>query len=92
MYYKLFDPLLACYNVSDLEVALSNLVKVQVRSEIGKLELDATFSARHALSANLLAALGESTEPWGVEGTRVEIKEIEPNPCDNWKSFGRWSR
>ena len=79
VYYKIFDPVLAAYNVQQLGVAISNLVKTQVRSEIGKLELDATFSAREALGEALLSSLDIATDPWGVRVTRVEIQEITPN-------------
>ena len=79
VYYKIFDPVLAAYNVQRLGVAISNLVKTQVRSEIGKLELDATFSAREALGEALLSSLDIATDPWGVRVTRVEIQEITPN-------------
>ena len=79
VYYKIFDPVLAAYNVQRLGLAISNLVKTQVRSEIGKLELDATFSAREALGEALLSSLDIATDPWGVRVTRVEIQEITPN-------------
>lgn len=79
MYYKVFDPVRSCYGVSDLRSAMSNLVLTQVRSEIGKLDLDATFSARQSLSATLLASMKEGSDAWGIQVTRVEIKEIAPN-------------
>ena len=62
----------------NLPIAISNLVRTQIRSEIGKLTLEATFSAREALSATLLQSIDEATDPWGVRVTRVEIQEIAP--------------
>ena len=55
----------------NLPIAISNLVRTQIRSEIGKLTLEATFSAREALSATLLQSIDEATDPWGVRVTRV---------------------
>lgn len=80
MYFKVVDPIRACYNIQDLNEAMSNLVKTQVRSEIGKLDLDATFSARQVLGTTLLLSMKECVDTWGIEVTRVEIKEIAPNP------------
>ena len=79
MYFKIFDPVRACYNIQDLDEAMSNLVKTQVRSEIGKLDLDSTFSARQTLGTTLLSSMKECVDEWGIQVTRVEIKEIAPN-------------
>ena len=62
----------------NLPIAISNLVRTQIRSEIGKLTLEATFSARETLSAKLLQSIDVATDPWGVRVTRVEIQEIAP--------------
>jgi regulator of protease activity HflC (stomatin/prohibitin superfamily) len=73
MYFKIFDPVRACYNIQDLDEAMSNLVKTQVRSEIGKLDLDSTFSARQTLGTTLLSSMKECVDEWGIQVTRVEI-------------------
>jgi len=78
VYYRIFDPVLAAYGVANLNLAISNLVKTQIRSEIGKLSLDDTFSARETLGTVLLNSLQEPTDAWGVSITRVEIQEITP--------------
>lgn len=80
LYYKIVDPIRSCYNVQDLNAALSNLVTTQVRSEIGKLDLDSTFSARQVLGTVLYSSMNECVDIWGIQVTRVEINEIAPNP------------
>ena len=55
-----------------------NLVLTQIRSEIGKLELDQTFTARTEINELLLRELDISTDPWGVKVTRVELRDIMP--------------
>ncbi len=45
VYWKIVDPVLARYAVKELNEAIQNLVLTQLRSEIGKLTLDETFSA-----------------------------------------------
>ena len=51
----------------------------QLRSEIGKLSLDDTFSAREKINSVLLQDLDIATDPWGVKITRVEVRDIVPN-------------
>ena len=60
--------------------AIQNLVLTQLRSEIGKLSLDETFSARQKMNAILLQDLDAATDPWGVKVTRVEVRDIIPSP------------
>jgi len=55
-----------------------NLVLTQIRAEVGKLELDETFTARAQLSVILLEELDDATEPWGVKVTRIELRDIVP--------------
>ena len=62
VYWKIIDPQLARYAVKDLIDAIQNLVLTQLRSEIGKLTLDETFSARQKMNAILLADLDKATE------------------------------
>jgi regulator of protease activity HflC (stomatin/prohibitin superfamily) len=79
VYWKVVDPERAFYSVVDLELAIQNLVLTQLRSEIGKLTLDATFSAREQINSVLLQDLDIATDPWGVKIMRVEVRDIVPN-------------
>merc|ERR1719487_1887938 len=79
VYWKIVDPLLARYAVQNLVSALQNLVLTQLRSEVGKLSLDETFSARAKINAVLLADLDRATDDWGVKVTRVEVRDIIPS-------------
>lgn len=56
-----------------------NLVLTQIRSEMGKLELDETFTARSQISEILLQDLDIATDPWGVKVNRVELRDIVPS-------------
>ncbi len=49
-----------------------------MRSEIGMLELDRTFEERDHLNVNILKALNEAGNSWGLEVLRYEIKDIKP--------------
>lgn len=79
VYWRVLDLEKACYKVENLQSAMVNLVLTQIRSEMGKLELDETFTARSQINEILLRELDESTDPWGVKVTRVELRDIIPS-------------
>lgn len=78
IYWRIVDMEKAYYKVQNLQSAILNLALAQIRSEMGKLELDETFTAREQINEILLRELDIATDPWGVKVTRVELKEIAP--------------
>lgn len=81
VYWRIIDMEKAYYKVQDLQAAMVNLVLTQIRSEMGKLELDDTFTARSEVNEVLLRELDIATDPWGVKVTRVELRDIVPSPA-----------
>lgn len=79
VYWRIVDMYKAYYKVENLKSAMVNLVLTQIRSEMGKLELDETFTARTEINEILLRELDISTDPWGVKVTRVELRDIMPS-------------
>lgn len=79
VYWRIVDMEKAYYKVQDLQMAMVNLVLTQIRSEMGKLELDETFTARSQINEILLRDLDIATDPWGVKVTRVELRDIVPS-------------
>ena len=79
VYWRVVDMEKAYYKVENLRSAMVNLVLTQIRAEIGKLELDETFTARAEINELLLRELDISTDPWGVKVTRVELRDISPS-------------
>jgi regulator of protease activity HflC (stomatin/prohibitin superfamily) len=78
VYWRIMDMEKAYYKVQNIQAAMVNLVLTQIRAEVGKLELDETFTARAQLSVILLEELDDATEPWGVKVTRIELRDIVP--------------
>lgn len=78
LYLKVLDPFKASYGVDNYAYAVTQLAQTTMRSEIGKIELDKTFKEREVLNINIVAAINEAAEPWGVQVLRYEIKDIEP--------------
>jgi len=79
VYWRIVDMEKAWYKVENLQSAMVNLVLTQIRSEMGRLELDETFTARSQINEILLRDLDIATDPWGVKVTRVELRDIVPS-------------
>lgn len=79
VYWRIVDMEKAYYKVENLQSAMVNLVLTQIRSEMGQLELDETFTARSQINEILLRDLDIATDPWGVKVTRVELRDIIPS-------------
>ncbi|MDB2414292.1 paraslipin [Rickettsiales bacterium] len=78
LYLKIVDPINASYGVSDPYYAISQLAQTTMRSEIGKITLDKTFEEREALNVNIVRAINEAANAWGIQCMRYEIKDITP--------------
>lgn len=78
VYWKILDLERTYYEIEDIEAAIGELVVTTLRSAIGKMQLEQTFSSRDELNQALLDQLDEATEPWGVKVTRVEVQSINP--------------
>ncbi|BAY19611.1 band 7 protein [Nostoc sp. HK-01] len=66
------------YKVEDMQVALSNLVTVELRTHIADRTLSETTSARNQMNQSLLQIVNETSKKWGVKIIRVDIQSITP--------------
>jgi regulator of protease activity HflC (stomatin/prohibitin superfamily) len=78
IYLRIIDPVQASYGVADPIFAVTQLAQTTMRSEIGKLTLDQSFEEREALNTNIVNAINEAAQTWGVQCMRYEIKNINP--------------
>jgi regulator of protease activity HflC (stomatin/prohibitin superfamily) len=78
VYWQLLEHARAYYAVDNLLAAMVNLVLTQIRAEMGKIDLDQTFTTRSEVNEVLLKELDQATDPWGVKVTRVELRDIKP--------------
>ena len=79
VYWQLLEHARAYYAVDNLQAAMVNVVLTQIRAEMGKLDLDQTFTTRSEINEVLLRELDQATDPWGVKVTRVELRDIQPS-------------
>lgn len=78
LYLRVMDPVKASYGIDNYRYATAQLAKTTMRSEIGKLELDRSFSERDEINDAIVKAVDEASDPWGIKVTRYEIKDISP--------------
>jgi regulator of protease activity HflC (stomatin/prohibitin superfamily) len=76
-YFRVIDPTRAIVEVENFLLATSQISQTALRSVLGKAEFDQLLSERERLNEELQKIIDESTEPWGVKVTAVEIKDVE---------------
>jgi regulator of protease activity HflC (stomatin/prohibitin superfamily) len=76
-YFRVIDANRAIVEVENYLLATSQIAQTALRSVLGKAELDQLLAERERLNEELQKIIDESTEPWGVKVTAVEIKDVE---------------
>ncbi|MCD7981336.1 MAG: SPFH/Band 7/PHB domain protein [Clostridiales bacterium] len=78
LYFRVVDSKLYAYGVNNPMLAMENLTSTTLRNIIGELELDETLTSRETINTNMRTSMQEATAVWGIETTRVELKNITP--------------
>jgi regulator of protease activity HflC (stomatin/prohibitin superfamily) len=76
-YFRVVDSQKAIVEVENFLLATSQISQTSLRSVLGKADFDQLLSERERLNEELQKIIDESTEPWGVKVTAVEIKDVE---------------
>jgi len=78
LYLQVVDPEKASYGIENYRFASAQLAQTTMRSEIGKIDLDNSFSERDAINDAIVKAVDDASDPWGIKVTRYEIRDIKP--------------
>lgn len=78
LYIKIVDPMKASYGIEDVHFAVIQLAQTTMRSELGKITLDKTFSERESLNRNIVESINTAGNVWGIMCLRYEIRDISP--------------
>ncbi len=76
VYFRVTDPAKAVVEIEDYYFATSQLAQTTLRSVIGQSELDEILVEREQINRVIRDIIDEGTDPWGVEVTAVEVKDI----------------
>jgi len=76
MYLQVVDAKAASYGVDDYVMAAQQLAQTTLRSVIGKIDLDKTFEERGEINMEVVRAVDEAAQPWGVKVLRYEVADI----------------
>src|SRR5919106_657619 len=76
--FHILIPDRASYGITDYTYAISQLAQTNLRSEIGKIDLDKTFEERTNINISVVSEVDKASEAWGVKVLRYEIKNITP--------------
>ena len=79
LYLQVVNSRLSAYGIENYHYAVAQLAQTSLRSAIGKISLDNTFEARESLNQQVVEALDEASQNWGVKVLRYEIKDIQPS-------------
>jgi regulator of protease activity HflC (stomatin/prohibitin superfamily) len=76
-YFRIIDPEKAIVQVENFMVATSQIAQTTLRSVLGQHVLDELLSERDKINTILQQIIDESTSPWGVKVSIVEVKDVE---------------
>ena len=77
VYFRVVDSPKAVVTVENFLYATSQLAQTTLRSVLGQVELDDLLSKRDELNERLQTILDQSTDPWGIKVSMVEVKTVD---------------
>ena len=77
LYMSVRDPSKAIIEIEDYPYATSQLAQTTLRSVLGEVELDELLADREKINAVLKKIIDERTDPWGIEVSAVEVKDVD---------------
>ena len=87
-YFRIIDPKSAIVQVENFMVATSQVAQTTLRSVLGQHVLDELLSEREKINTILQGIIDETTAPWGIKVSIVEVKDVEI-PSDMQRAMAR---
>ena len=87
-YFRILDPNAAIVQIEDFMLAASQIAQTALRSVLGQHVLDELLSEREKINTILQGIIDESTAPWGIKVSIVEVKDVEI-PSDMQRAMAR---
>jgi regulator of protease activity HflC (stomatin/prohibitin superfamily) len=80
VYFRVMAPVKAVVEVENYVYATSQLAQTTLRSVLGEVELDGLLTQREELNVRLQSIIDDSSDPWGVKVSMVEVKHVDLPP------------
>jgi len=80
VYFRVMGPVKAVVEVENYVYATSQLAQTTLRSVLGEVELDDLLTKREELNVRLQSIIDDSSDPWGVKVSMVEVKHVDLPP------------
>ena len=75
-YYHVVDSMKTVIAIENANIAVNQISQTTVRNVVGQFKLDELLSQTTEINIKIKDVIDAHTEPWGVEVTAVEIKDI----------------
>jgi regulator of protease activity HflC (stomatin/prohibitin superfamily) len=75
-YYHIIDPSKSVIAIENVYQAVNQISQTTVRNVVGQFKLDQLLSQTSDINEQIKNVIDTHTEPWGVQVTAVEIKDI----------------
>jgi regulator of protease activity HflC (stomatin/prohibitin superfamily) len=76
-YFRIVDANASIVQIENYMVATSQIAQTTLRSVLGQHVLDELLSERDKINVILQGIIDESTSPWGIKVSVVEVKDVE---------------
>src|ERR1700734_328456 len=76
-YYRVTDAVKSVVAIENVRTAIDQIAQTTLRKVVGQHTLDQTLSETDKINLDIRKILDVSTVAWGVEGTLVELKDIQ---------------
>lgn len=76
-FFNVTDAVKSVIAIEDFKFATGQIAQTTLRSIVGQVELDDLLTNREDINSRLQQTIGAMTDPWGVQVTLVEVKDVE---------------
>lgn len=76
-YYQVVNATTSIVAIDDVSSAINQIAQSTVRNIVGQHSLDEVLSSTNEINAKVKTILGSTSEQWGVDISRVELKDIQ---------------
>ncbi|NER36731.1 MAG: SPFH/Band 7/PHB domain protein [Oscillatoria sp. SIO1A7] len=77
VYWKIENLWSAYYQIDDVRDAIGNIVNTSLRTRIGEMTLEESFSSLAVINEHLTERLNKDTQDWGIAIRRVEVQNLD---------------